>query len=497
MKTRYISLCLIAFLLASCTKSFLDVPVQGGATTASDPDLAMKLVTGSYNSLLQGDSWGSGDVNGFALVAVTNIASDDADKGSTVDDQKVPVGDIDDFNLTATNKFAETLWSGHYNAIGTINQSLLALSTANINSKTKAQLTAEVKFLRGFLYFNLVRMYGDVPLVLRVPKDQQDANSDPAFLTRASKQIVYDTIIADLQYAANNLPMKSAYPIGHANKGAAESMLAKVYMYLQNWQKVYDLTQNVIDSKQYKLVEYSILWRQAGENCVESIFEIQTGSYNNSNLGISNYTVSQGIRVGGKGGWNDLGWGFCNPSTDLINAYEAGDLRKDATIIKIDNSGTYKGTILWDGFRVPSSDSVQNLYYNYKAYTSATKENYANSGDKDRPKNIKILRYAEVLLMNAEASFYTGNDMNTPLNIVRARAGLPIATATLGAIWKERRVELAMEHDRFWDIVRQGRASQVMNAVGKNFIAGKNELLPVPNSQIQLSGGKLTQNFGY
>ncbi len=497
MKTRYTSILLVIIMLVSCTDSFLDVPIQGGATTASDPDLAQKLVTGAYNSLLQGDSWGSGDVHGFAYISVTDIASDDADKGSTADDQKVPVGDIDDFNLTATNKFAETLWSGHYNAIGTVNQALLALSTASIDDQTKSRLTGEMKFLRGYLYFNLVRMFGDVPLILRVPKNQTDANTDPTFQTRADKQIVYDTIVSDLQFAVNNLPIKSAYPMGHANKGAAESMLAKVYMYIGDWQKVYDLTQDVILSLQYRLVDYSILWRQAGDNCDESIFEIETGSYNNSNLGIPNYTVSQGIRVGGLGGWNDLGWGFCNPSLDLINAYELGDLRKAATIISIDNSGTHKGTILWDGFRVPSKDSVQNLYYNYKAYTSAKKETYINPDDKDRPKNIKILRYADVLLMNAEAAYHVGGDMITPMHLIRNRAGLLDVTPTLDAIWKERRVELALEHDRFWDLVRQGRASQVLNAVGKHFVAGTHELLPVPNSQIQLSGGKLIQNFGY
>lgn len=497
MKTLYTSLFLIAIVLTSCSESFLDVPIQGGATTKSDPDLAQKLVTGTYNSLLQGDSWGNGDVHGFAFISVTDIASDDADKGSTADDQKVPVGDIDDFNLTATNKFAETLWSGHYNAIGTANQALLALSTANISTQTKNRLIGEVRFLRGYLYFNLVRMFGDVPLVMRVPKDQTDANNDPVFQTRADKQIVYDSIVSDLQFAVDNLPLKSAYPVGHANKGAAESMLAKVYMYLQDWQKVYDLTQDVILSGKYGLVDYSILWRQAGDNCNESIFEIETGSYNNSNLGVSNYTVSQGVRVGGMGGWNDLGWGFCTPTTNLINAYEPGDKRKDATIIFIDNSGTHKGTILWDGFRVPSKDSVQNLYYNYKAYASATKETFVNPDDKDRPKNIKILRYADVLLMNAEAAYHIGGDVATPLHLIRQRAGLTDVAPTLDAIWKERRLELALEHDRFWDLVRQGRASQVLNAAGKNFVAGTHELLPIPNSQIQLSGGKLTQNFGY
>lgn len=498
MKTLINSIFILIIILSSCSESFLDIPIQGGATTASDPDLAQKLVTGAYHSLLQGDSWGTGDVHGFAFISVTNIASDDADKGSTPDDQKVPVGDIDDFTLTATNKFAETLWSGHYNAIGTMNQALLALSTANLDVQTKNSLIGEVRFLRGYLYFNLVRMFGDVPLILRVPKDQNDANGDPEFQTRKNKQIVYDTIIVDLQFAADNLPLKSAYPVGHANKGAAESLLAKVYMYLGNWEKVHELTQSVISSNQYRLMDdYSILWRQKGNNCEESIFEIQTGSYNNANLKINNYTVCQGVRVGGLGGWNDLGWGFCNPSADLINAYEPGDLRKDATILTIDNSGTHKGTILWDGFRVPSKDSVQNFYYNYKAYTSATKETYANPDDKDRPKNIKILRYADVLLMNAEAAYHLGGDMETPFDMVRTRAGLPDKDASLEAIWEERRFELAMEHDRFWDLVRQGRASQVLNAAGKNFIQGIHELLPIPNSQILLSGGKLVQNFGY
>jgi starch-binding outer membrane protein, SusD/RagB family len=197
-----------------------------------------------------------------------------------------------------------------------------------------------------------------------------------------------------------------------------------------------------------------------------------------------------------------LGYGFNGPTTDLINTYEAGDLRKAATIIFIDNSGTHKGTILWDGFRIPSSDSVQNLYYNYKAYTSSTnpsKETFANPADKNRPKNIRILRYAEVLLMNAEAAFHTGGDVLTNLNKVRQRAGLPPkASVTIDDIWKERRLEFAMEHDRFWDLVRQGRAGQVMRAAGKtNFVDGKHELLPVPNSQILLSGNKLSQNFGY
>jgi hypothetical protein len=491
---------MLSLISISCNQDFLDVAVQGGATTKSDPNLAAKLVTGVYNSLLQGDAWGNGDVHGFAFVSVTDIISDDAEKGSTPSDQAVPVGDIDNFTLTSTNKFAETLWSGHYNSIGAANQALAALENATIDPAVRDELVGEVRFLRGYLYFNLVRMYGGVPLVLRVPSDASDANSDPAFQTRASVEAVYTSIEDDLQFAVDHLPVRSKTTEGHATKGAAQSMLAKVYMYQNVWDKVLALTDDVIASGEYNLIDYAALWRQAGDNSRESVFEIETGKFNNANLKIDNYTVSQGVRVGGKGGWDDLGWGFNNPTQTLINSYEPGDLRKDATIIMIDNSGTHKGTVLWDGFRIPSADSVQNRFYNYKAYTSKTSESFANKDDKDKPKNIKIMRYAEVLLMNAEAAVHTGSgDATGKVNMVRERAGLSAKGAvTLQDVLQERHVELAMEHDRFWDLIRQGKAAEVLLASGKtNFVAGKHELLPIPNSQILLSAGKLTQNPGY
>lgn len=493
---------LLAFsivLVSACSDSFLDVKVQGGVTTKTDPNLAQKLVTGVYNSLLQGDAFGNGDVHGWGFITVTSTISDDADKGSTADDQMVRVGDIDNFTVTPTNQFVETLWSGHYNSIGAANQAIQALKTAAIDEEEKVRLMGEVRFIRGYIYFNLVRMFGGVPLVLRVPKDAQDANSDPSFQTRAPIAVVYDSIERDMQFAIDNLPLKSQSVKGHVNKGTAQAMLAKVYMYQGNWPKVHELTSEVITSGQYRLVlDYATIWRQVGDNNEESIFEIQTGEFNNENLDIDNYIVSQGPRVGGAGGWDDLGYGFNNPSASLLAAYEPNDLRKAATIIEIDNSGTHVGTVLWDGFRIPSSDSVQNLFYNYKAYTSREKEKFARPQSKNRPKNIRILRYADVLLMNAEAILNGGGagDADAQVNAVRVRAGLPTKSGvTIDDVWQERHIEFAMEHDRFWDIVRQGRAAQVMLAAGKtNFVAGKHELLPIPNSQIVLSGGLLTQN---
>lgn len=503
-----IGISLILFgMITSCSKEFLEVPVQGQGTTKTDPALAQNLVTGVYNSLLAGEAFGGdgGDTHGISFIAATNIMSDDADKGSTPSDQSA-LNDIDNFTISPTNTFVAALWNGYYTGISKANQALVALSTASLTDATKNQLMGEVRFIRGYYYFNLVRLFGKVPKVLRVPKDAQDANTDPEFQTRASVDTIYNVIIQDLQFAANNLPLRSNASVGHADKGAAQTLLAKVYMYRKEWQKVFDLTQEVISSGQYDLVtDYSTIWREIGDNNIESVFEIQTGQFNNSDYGIQGYAVWQGPRVGGKGGWTDLGYGFCTPSTNLVNAYEPNDVRKASTIIFIDNSGQHKGTVLFDGFRIPSADSVQNLYYNYKAYHSENSSVETFNGNRDRKqKNVHLLRYAEVLLMNAEAANELGqsNTATTLLNRIRQRAGLQDTNASSQidvreAIWKERRLELAMEHDRFFDLVRQGRAAQVMQAAGKNFVAGKNELLPVPSLQIALSGGQLDQNNGY
>ena len=490
----------------SCKEDFLNIPIQGQGTTATDPNLAQNLVTGVYNSLLSGEAFGnSGDVHSISFISVTNIISDDAEKGSTPSDQQ-GIGEIDNFTVTPTNGFVAALWNGYYNGISRANQALTALEVAALDANTKNQLIGEVRFIRGYYYFNLVRIFGKVPKVLRVPKDSKDANSDPSFQTRASIDTIYKVITDDLQFAADNLPLRAKSAVGHVNKGAAQSLLAKVYLYRKSYQQAFNLSQEVINSGQYNLVsDYTTIWRKVGDNNAESIFEIQTGQFNNADLGIQNYCTWQGPRVGGKGGWTDLGFGFCTPSQNLVDAYEKGDVRKAATIIAIDNSGKYRGTTLYDGFRIPSSDSVQNLYYNYKAYQSENRNIDPFLGNRDqKQKNVHLLRYADVLLINAEVANELGQTATALnlLNRIRNRAGLPNATATAqvdvrNAIWKERRVELALEHDRFWDLVRTGRVAQVMQAQGKKFVFGKHELLPIPSLQIALSGGLLDQNSGY
>lgn len=488
----------VLFLLISfsCGRGFLDVPPQGKVTEEeirTNPNAAIDLVNGVYNIMWLG---GFGpDVHGLQYVVLTSIASDNGDKGSTPQDYG-PALEIDNFTYGASNQNVQNFWTGYYQAIARANQALDKLPLSPLEEAEKNKLIGEVRFLRGYFYFNLVRTFGGVPKIDKVPAPE-DANSD-SIQTRASADDIYALIISDLQFAVDHLPTKDATPVGRATKGAAQSMLAKVYLYRRDWQKAFDLSQAVINSGQYDtLSRYQDIWRTVGANSIESIFEVQTGTNAACDAAIQIYANSQGIRA--KTGWTDFGFGFNNPTADLAAAYEPGDKRKDATIITIQPNGTY----LWDGFRVPSQDSVENARYNYKAYHSRTQEPYCNNPDRT-PKNLRILRYGEILLIYAEAANELGNtgEAAAKLNIVRKRAGLPNTTAggqvdLRMAIWKERRVELAMEHDRFWDLVRQGRAGQVMRAHGKNFVDNKNELFPIPQEQILLSNNRLEQNPGY
>jgi len=496
----------LASFVAGCSKDFLEVQPQGQITEVlalTDPEAATKLVGGVYNSLYLG-GFGSTTV-GFLWALSNDVASDDADKGSTPGDFS-PLGEIDNFTSNPNNFIFNNIWSGHYSGIVAANKAIDILGKSTIEAATKSRLTGEARFLRGFYYFNLVRFFGGVPKIITVPLPSE-GNSDP-LNTRASAAEIYSAIIDDMQFAVDNLPLKgeNTTQVGRVNKGTAEAYLAKVYMYQKNWQKVLTLTNSVITSGKYSLVnDYSLIFReravggQGGTNNSESIFEVQTGVNAIENAVSPLFSNGQGPR--GRGGWNDLGFGFNTPTTDLVSAYQAGDTRRNATVIFITPTvaGNSPGTILWDGFRIPSKDSVENERYSYKPYHSTIAESPQVTTNKDtKPKNIRLMRYSEVLLMYAEAAAMLGNaDGLGKLNQVRSRANLPATTLTQANVWNERRTELAMEQDRFLDLVRQGRAGAVLRAHGKAFVDGKHELFPIPQAQRDLSGGRLTQNPNY
>ena len=474
---------LSAYFFSGCSNDYLDVD-QTESISTKDIELfnndagAATFVTAIYSKFLD---W---NMTSFSWIGLSSIASDDADKGSSPGDTGSDKDLMDALTYNASTPSTSEIFAANYEGINRCNQALSIIPQLDkADPALRARLLGEAKFLRAFMYFTLVKTYGGVPIIDHLPNPSSEEDRVMQ-LTRKSSEEVYAYIENDLNDAIAALPNKSAYPAserGRASKGAAYALLAKINLYQENWQKVVDNC-NLVTG--YSIVsDYASMYRLAGENDAESIFEIQgTGSV--PAKGISGYSNTQGARRAG--GW---GWGFNTPSVSLVNAYEEGDVRKEATII-------FAGTTLYDGRVVPLT--VENPRYNYKAYSSAFTDGW------ETDTNIKYLRYAEVLLMKAEALNELGQTTEAIplLNQIRTRAGLANTTAVLQgdvrtAIWKERRVEMAMEHDRFFDLVRTGQAQAAFAVDGKTFVTGKHELFPLPQAFIAQTGGLSTQNPGY
>ncbi len=445
----------------------------------NDPNNAIQLVNGVYNKQLDYNMYS------FSWIGMTSITSDDADKGSTPSDTGTDKGKMDNLTFSSSDISFSDVWQGRYQGINRANTALFYLEQLTIDAALKNRLIGEVKFLRALFYFDLVRCYGGVPLVITKIDINDSETINNVVFTRKTKQETYLQIEIDLLDAIDKLPLKSSYTsndLGRASKGAAQALLAKAYLYQEKWQEAYNLSGDVMSSGQYALLpNYANVWREVGENSSESIYEVQA----TLTKGLVDYTNVQGPR-----GTPDLGWGFNTPSLSLVNSYEIGDVRKNASII-------FVPSVLWDGFIGPST--WNNPRYNYKAYQSSIAESW--NGDRGQTaKNLRILKYSDILLIRAEAGFHIGmtGEAVDRVSEIRVRAGLPaVTTVTLESILKERRAEMAMEHDRWFDIVRTGQGQSAMNIDGKNFIVGTHELFPIPQDQIIASGGRLTQNPGY
>ncbi|HEU4472844.1 MAG TPA: RagB/SusD family nutrient uptake outer membrane protein [Flavisolibacter sp.] len=478
---------LTALLLtqAGCKKSFLDVPPQAQQPSQEfwkTQEDATRAVNAIYANLR---AW---EQVAFAPIAVESMGSDEAEKGSSPGDATFH-NNFDNFTHTSTEGQINDFWLGQYRSINLCNQVLDNVPAIEMDATLKNRYLAEAKFVRAYNYFRLVRAFGDVPLRLKLPTDPSEYN-----LPRSPKADVYTAIEKDLTEAAAVLPQTyGPADIGRATKGAALALHAKVAMYQKKWSDVLNLTNQVMGMGYTLFPNYEAQFRIPNENNSESVFEIQAQRLP-SIPGASNsqYSQVQGVR-----GISWGGWGFNVPTQVLADAYEPNDPRRDATII-------FRGETTPQGDVVPPTGD--NPRYNQKSYVPSS---YFTPGfTEGADQNIRVIRYAEVLLMNAEAA----NELNNPtqakqsLNAVRARARggnpaiLPDVTTNdqaqlRNAIWQERRVELAMEFDRFFDVIRQGRGAQVFGP--KGFVAGKHEVMPIPQNQIDLSAGVLTQNPGY
>ncbi|MBQ9339344.1 MAG: RagB/SusD family nutrient uptake outer membrane protein [Paludibacteraceae bacterium] len=510
-----------------------DFFVSGGA--------AEQCVTGCYTPMI----W-EYNTTYFPEWFIGDVVSDDALKGGQNTMDMEQVYDMENWQTEPSNSYIFDHYKTPYQGIARCNLALKYIepmtTDSTMDERTKQRYLGEIHFMRAYYYFHLLRIFGGVPLTLQVENDAERWE-----LPRNSVEEVCNQIISDLKYAQERLWLKSEYDTkdaGRATKGAAQGMLQKVYLYMASpyWhdkhltsldrQELYRQSKawgdSIILSGEYNLVsDYEFNFSLAGENNQESVFELQYmevpwGDYGDANGGHNGYTAgsfsqilmrSRSTQIGG-------GWGFSHPTWNLYNEFESGDPRRDVAIFTPDPAmmdnvleETYCGTAM-----------LNNKYGMYRE-TSDSKAGigpwgyHASRG----PLNRAYMRYADNLLMYAEACLYLGDEATAKqyIDMVRTRVGMPAAgtnpisvngvtissPTTEQLLRHERRMELAMEGHRWFDLVRWGGTKAHMEAYQATesdaarshlatFVEGKHELFPIPQKEIELNPA-LTQNPGY
>lgn len=484
MKTfivRYILILSFLVFFSSCEDFLNEVPqtdrsAENFYKTAPDFNNA---VIGAYANFKHTGLYGNGGINA-SMLWLTEVVSDNSTHGATKAVSNLSQFELDEFNISLSNTVTTAAWTGNYIGIGRVNTILDKLPGASFDEALKTRYEGEARFLRAYFYFNLVRLFGDVQLIENSIDNPYGANN----IVRTDASVIYDLIINDLTIAENNLPATiPAVEAGRASAWAAKALLGKVYLTRNQPELAAAKLNEVIASGQFNLsTDYA------------STFSPATSYATNKDV-ILSVQYKTGLVGQGSGLWSELipwgipgtlfgttgsGGGFMQPTADMENAYEPGDLRKDASM-----QATYK----------TANGADVNVRHVVKY-----KQTGPQAGDADS--DLPLLRYADVLLMYAEALNEQGQ---TPaaepfLNQVRARAGLAEKTglnqADLAlAIEQERRVELAFEGHRWFDLVRTGRYVEVMTAKGYP-VQEFHRLYPVPQRETDLNG-QLTQNPGY
>lgn len=408
--------------------------------------------------------------------------------------------DLANFIADADNFAALDLWRGPSPGILRCNFVLQKVPAMNIDETIKGRILGEAHFLRAHYYFLLVRLFGGVPL----QTEPADSNSD-LLLPRASAEEVYELIVEDLDQAITLLPKRSAYTlehIGRATKEAAMAELARVYLThyqdYEHYQLVVDLCEEIRKMGYQLEANYADLWNPSKQNGVESIFEVQYygktnydfWSNENQSSWLSTFTGPRNSGMAaGCYGWNQ-------PTAEFVSQYETGDVRKEKTIF-------YTGCPTFDGMTYSSAYSTTG--YNVRKFllTKTQSPDYNTSNQ-----NWVVTRYADVLLMKAEALNEMGQTTlaEAPLYEVRCRAGLTNRSTIEGLsqmqmrekIIHERRMELAFEGHRWFDMIRykDNYALNFLHSIGKTAATSKHLLLPIPTQERE-ANPKLTQNPGW
>lgn len=470
MKNLYTIIILI--WLTSCSEDFIDIPPISEQSTenffksTSDIEQAVTAAYDALQPLYDGNS-----LDHFAEVRSDNSYNDNTTQSGGAR------ASFDNFNLASSNFMLNEAWINSYLGIQRCNIVLNRIDAIEgLDESIKSIRKGEMLFLRSLHYFNIVRIWGDAPLVINETIDPLDGFDQ----TRNSSMEIYAQIISDLQQAVDVLPSKTNTSNGRATIGAARTLLAKVYLTTNEFTQASALLEEIINSSEYGLLtNFSDVFDVANENNLESIFEVQFKSGTNGE-GSNVLNPSQNSDINNR------------PSPNLITLFNGNqDNRYDATIDTTDIGLLYNAKRL----DVRGDDSTFGF-------------------------NTMVYRYGDVLLMAAESLneiAYNSGDAFEYINLIRNRAGaVPYTTAELRtqqefreAIAKERRLELAFENHRWFDLIRTNKAIEVMSAAngGSSDASGGSALpftisefqllFPIPLAQIDVSGGALTQNQGY
>ncbi len=556
IKFKYIfSFLLTLTILTGCTEEFITLEPQSLETKVSffaDFESVEKAVINAYH-LLNREK-----VFDLYPVILGSIASDDADVGGLGINDGADFEEINRMIHQSNNPLFKFEWSYLYRGVYSCNFALQNIDVVlendpDANPDKVSQRIGELKFLRSLYFFYLAKIYGGVPVFDHVlePDEYQ-------ILTRNTLKETYDFIKTDLRDAIERLPHatdRSMIPeseVGRATKGSAQALLGIVYLYESSYAKNYSgvprfeglksqwdsalyYSEQVINSGDYYLLGlegetyesefsdktpgYKQIWTLAGENSSESVFETQA-IYDQDKQWIASRGSVANIFFTVRGFFNSdgssspLGWGFNTPTDDLMNAYESGDPRykisileeEDSVLVYGDNGlGMYKADIQHsETGRMGRKYEVHPDYY----------WNMPGRHPSDGPTNYKLIRYAEVILNAAEAAFELGQNGKATnyVNMIRKRARnsgsnpsvLPdLPSVDLEDIMQERRVELALEGQRFFDLVRWGIADNKLNGLETSYgdviqyETGKHEFYPIPQSEIAATNNTLKQNNNY
>ena len=476
---------------ASCS-DFLDIRVEATmpstGTDYSKVENIFQPVSAAYAQMRHVD-W-------FPYISITDITSDDSDKGSTPTDNAY-AKEMDDYTFTPFNYMFNSFWVDHYNVISAANNALMQevlyrnAMTTDENRLYCRQCANEAKVIRSYAYLELMRTFGEVPVVEGNMTSDQLANN-PA-VPRAQ---LYNYVCKDLDEAIDSLPASYGKAWGtRYTKYTALAVKAKLAMYNADWATAAAAANEIISSGKFGLqADYRFLFSVDGEGCNESLMEIE-----GSDLGQSTgdapyltYAYYQGPRNNEPSGMQ--GWGFNVPNDNLKKFLDGrGDAKRFSITFLERDTTTPEGDYI--------SSKCPNQYYNGKVYTPNAYNTF-NTNAYGYDHNIRLIRYAEILLIYAEAlangaaAGSCGLSADDALHLVQDRAGIAQTPATLQNIYDERRAELALEGNRIFDLIRWGKVAEVVGAQKSGAKSNFHSYFPIPSTQVTLNTG-LKQSPGY